>query len=93
MRTVERIFEEEGVKPDPRVLTKVKLPNNPKPVTVPGKSFRFPGETLEIKSAPGLNADTFTVLAEIGVARDDLAKLEGAGVIKREVATTNAAAG
>ncbi len=93
VRTVERIFEEESVKPDPRVLTKVKLPNNPKPVTVPGKSFRFPDETMDVKSAPGLNADTFAVLAEIGVGRDDLAKLEGAGIIKREVLTTNAAAG
>ena len=93
VRTVERIFEEEGPKADPRVLTKVKLPNNPKLVTVPGKSFRFPDETMEYKSAPALNADTFEVLAEIGVAREDLAKLEGSGVIKRESAATNAAAG
>ena len=41
--------------PNSRVLTKVKLPNNPKPVTVPGRSFRFPDETTEIKSAPALN--------------------------------------
>jgi hypothetical protein len=71
----------------------VKLPNNPKPITVPGKSFRFPDETTEVKSAPALNADTFEVLAEIGVGKDELAKLEGAGVIKREAVAANAAAG
>jgi crotonobetainyl-CoA:carnitine CoA-transferase CaiB-like acyl-CoA transferase len=92
VRTVERIFEEEASKPDPRVLTKVKLPNNPKPITVPGKSFRFPDETAEYKSAPALNADTFCVLAEIGIGKDELAKLESAGVIKREAASADAAA-
>ncbi len=45
VRTIERIFEEEGSKPNSRVLTKVMLPNNPKPVTVPGRSFRFPDES------------------------------------------------
>jgi crotonobetainyl-CoA:carnitine CoA-transferase CaiB-like acyl-CoA transferase len=93
VRTVERIFAEEGANPNSRVLTKVKLPNNPKPVTVPGKSFRFPDETTEYKSAPALNADTFNVLAEIGLSKDELAKLEGSGVIVREAASANAAAG
>ena len=92
VRTVERIFEEENSKPDPRVLTKVKLPNNPKPVTMPGKSFRFPDETTEYKSAPALNADTVAVLAEVGLTKEELAGLESSGVIAREASNAFARA-
>ena len=66
-----------------RVLTKVKLPNNPKPVTVPGRSFRFPDETTEIKSAPALNQDTFEVLAELGLSSGELDGLVSSGVLAR----------
>jgi crotonobetainyl-CoA:carnitine CoA-transferase CaiB-like acyl-CoA transferase len=81
IRSIERVFAEETAKPDSRVLTKVHLPGNPKPVTVPGRSFRFPDETTEYKAAPALNADTFSVLAELGMAADQLSALESAGVI------------
>jgi crotonobetainyl-CoA:carnitine CoA-transferase CaiB-like acyl-CoA transferase len=83
VRTIERIMEEEGAKPNSRVLTKVKLPNNPKPVTVPGRSFRFPDETTEIKSAPGLNENTFEVLAELGLSAGELDGLVDSGVLTR----------
>ncbi len=83
VRSIPRVFAEETARPNSRILTKVRLPNNPKPVTVPGRSFRFPDETNDIKSAPALNADTFEVLAELGVSQDELARLEGAGVLVR----------
>ena len=83
VRTVERIFEEEGSNPNSRVLTKVRIPGNPKPVTVPGRSFRFPDETTEIKSAPALNQDTFEVLAEVGVSQSELDGLVASGVLVR----------
>jgi CoA:oxalate CoA-transferase len=81
VRTMERIFEEEGSNPNSRVFTKVKLPNNPKPVTVPGRSFRFPDETTEIKSAPALNQDTFAVLTELGLSSGELDALVSSGVL------------
>ena len=83
VRTVERIFEEELNKPGSRVLDKVKLPGNPKPVTIPGRPFRFPDEPAGIKDAPGLNADTFDVLSELGVSNDELKAFEASGVIVR----------
>jgi crotonobetainyl-CoA:carnitine CoA-transferase CaiB-like acyl-CoA transferase len=83
VRTIERILEEEGAKPNSRVLTKVRLPNNPKPVTVPGRSFRFPDETTEIKSAPALNENTFEVLAELGLSAAELDALVASGVLAR----------
>jgi crotonobetainyl-CoA:carnitine CoA-transferase CaiB-like acyl-CoA transferase len=96
VRTMERIFEEEGGNPNSRVFTKVKLPNNPKPVTVPGRSFRFPDETTEIKSAPALNQDTFEVLAELGLSSGELDALVSSGVLARpstEQTSSVAAAG
>jgi crotonobetainyl-CoA:carnitine CoA-transferase CaiB-like acyl-CoA transferase len=86
VRTMERIFEEEGSKPNSRVLTKVRLPNNPKPVTIPGRSFRFPDETTDIKSAPALNENTFAVLAELGVSPGELEALVASGVVVRPAA-------
>ncbi len=86
VRTIERIFEEELTKPGSRVLDKVKLPGNPKPVTIPGRPFRFPDEPAGIKDAPGLNADTFDILSELGVSNDELKAFEASGVIKREPA-------
>ncbi len=83
VRTMERIFEEEGNNPNSRVLTKVKLPNNPKPVTIPGRSFRFPDETTEVKSAPALNENTFEVLAELGLSSSELEGLVSSGVLAR----------
>jgi crotonobetainyl-CoA:carnitine CoA-transferase CaiB-like acyl-CoA transferase len=94
VRTIERIMEEEGAKPNSRVLTKVKLPNNPKPVTVPGRSFRFPDETTDIKTAPAFNGDTFAVLAELGLSSGELDGLVSSGVLARPAAepTSNVAA-
>jgi CoA:oxalate CoA-transferase len=83
VRTMERIFEEEGKQPNSRVLTKVRLPSNPEPVTVPGRSFRFPDETTEIKSAPGLNENTFEVLTELGVSASELEGLVSSGALVR----------
>jgi hypothetical protein len=63
---------------------------------VPGRSFRFPDESAEIKSAPGLNENTFDVLAELGVSAAELEGLVSSGVLKRqssEEQTSNAAAG
>jgi crotonobetainyl-CoA:carnitine CoA-transferase CaiB-like acyl-CoA transferase len=95
VRTVEQILEEEGAKPSSRVLTKVKLPNNPKPVTVPGRSFRFPDETTEIKSAPAFNENTFEVLSELGLSASELDGLVSSGVLSRPAKdeTSVAAAG
>jgi CoA:oxalate CoA-transferase len=81
IRSIERMYTEESAKPESRVLTKVHLPGNPKPVTVPGRSFRFPDETTEYKAAPALNADTFKILAELGMATEQLGALEASGVI------------
>ena len=92
VRSVEQILEEEGAKPNSRVLTKVKLPNNPKPVTIPGRSFRFPDETTEIKAAPALNGDTFEVFAELGLPSAELDDLVEAGVLTRPADPAVAAA-
>lgn len=83
IRSIERVFAEEADKPNSRVLTKVNLPNNPKPVTVPGRSFRFPDETTEYKLAPGLNSNTFEVLGELGVSAGELDGLVESGVLVR----------
>ena len=92
VRSVEQILEEEGAKPNSRVLTKVKLPNNPKPVTIPGRSFRFPDETTEIKAAPALNGDTFEVFAELGLPTAELDALVESGVLTRPADPAVAAA-
>lgn len=92
VRSVEQILEEEGAKPNSRVLTKVKLPNNPKPVTIPGRSFRFPDETTEIKAARALNGDTFEVFAELGLPSAELDDLVEAGVLTRPADPAVAAA-
>jgi hypothetical protein len=53
---------------------------------VPGRSFRFPDETTEIKSAPGLNENTFEVLAELGIPAGELDGLVSSGVLVRPAA-------
>lgn len=92
VRSVEQILEEEGAKPNSRVLTKVKLPNNPKPVTVPGRSFRFPDDVLETKAAPALNGNTFEVLGELGLSAAELDALVSSGVLARNDDAGNVAA-
>lgn len=83
IRSIERIYTEESANPHSRVLTKVHVPNNPLPISVPGRSFQFENDAVGYDIAPALNADTFDVLAEIGVAPAELDALEAVGVIVR----------
>lgn len=92
VRTMERIFEEEATNPNSRVLTRVRLPNNPKPVTIPGRTFVFPDDVTEVKSAPGLNENTFEVLSELGLPSSELDALVASGALVRSDAQDRIAA-